>query len=76
MLTDEKLDEIRTWLEQTTEIIEMPCTRDQHLEIVRSQSNKAVNLNSIKNVFMYMDIIFSISYNLGKLILLLLWSDT
>jgi hypothetical protein len=48
MLTDEKLDEIRTWLEQTTEIIEMPCTRDQHLEIVSSRSDEAVNFSPFK----------------------------
>jgi hypothetical protein len=39
-LTKEKQDEIGARLEHTTEITEMPCTRDWHLEIVSSQSNE------------------------------------
>jgi hypothetical protein len=42
------LDEIRARLEHTTEITETPCTRDWHLEIVSSQSDKAVNFNLFK----------------------------
>jgi hypothetical protein len=33
-------------------------------------------LNGTESVCMYRDTIFSISFNIGKLILLLLWSDT
>jgi hypothetical protein len=40
VFTKEKLDEIAARLERATEITEMPCTRDQHLEIVSRQSGE------------------------------------
>jgi hypothetical protein len=48
VLTEEKLDEIGSRLEHTTDDIETPCFRDRHLEIVSSQSDEAVNFNLLK----------------------------
>jgi hypothetical protein len=38
----------RARLEHTTGIFQMPCTRDWHLETVRSQSNKVANFKLFK----------------------------
>jgi hypothetical protein len=48
VLTEEKINETRARLEQATEITDTPGTRDRHLEIVSSQSDKEVNFNLFK----------------------------
>jgi hypothetical protein len=72
VLTEEKLDEIRARLEYT------PQKSWDTLNKRLASQNLWIStyLNGIESVCVCRDIIFSISYNIGKLILLFLWSDT
>jgi hypothetical protein len=80
ILTKEKLDEIWARLEHSPQK-SMRCLA-QETGISKSSAAKArkwwisTYLNGTENVWVYRDIIFSISHNIGKLILLFLWSDT
>jgi hypothetical protein len=79
VLTKEKLDDIRARLEYTPQksLRHLP----QETSILKLSAAKMTKrwistyLNGIESACMYRDI-FSISYNIGKFILLSLWSNT